>query len=409
LAGSLFANLPKGTNIAVLDFTAVNVSAADAVAISDFVRTALVKTKIFNIVERNNIDKILAEQGFQQTGCTTEECAVRIGKVLNVQKAIIGSYSKVENMHFITADVIDIETEEITDSKRVQFNSLADISSAIDRLASFISGVEIKPPDHRSRFQYDKRNDNPRIITSRKLSPGRYEVEINRGILDKVEKKNVYDVVSPETMAIAGKLKLTQIFREESAGMAFSKKYDIYTGYYAIKSGKIKVGGIGMMGGIMRVPGGRSGDGISIYYDYIHSSGLGFQFNLGIWESDQKINFTDNNGNVINDREIYLYFDFPCILKYHTQIFSPTSSYVGVGVYDWNPFMEMHWRWNGTTFEILPEISEHKVKPVLNAGIDFFKTSPIHLTLDWKRFIGEKFYGINTTADALSLGLSINW
>ncbi len=140
--GSLFAQAKE--NIAVFDFKALNVSAADAAAISDFVRTALVNTGGYTVLERSNIDKILAEQGFQQTGCTTEECAIQIGKLLNVQKAVIGSYSKVNDLNFITANIIDMETSRIIISKRVNFKDIGDVDSAVDKLVSFITGEQKK-------------------------------------------------------------------------------------------------------------------------------------------------------------------------------------------------------------------------------------------------------------------------
>ena len=121
-------------NIAVMDFTALNTSASDASAVAEFTRGALVNVEKFNVLERNNMDRILAEQGFQATGCTTQECAVQMGKILNVQKAIIGSISKVGSAYFITANVVNIETSKIVSSKRVKFRDLSNVDLAIDQL-----------------------------------------------------------------------------------------------------------------------------------------------------------------------------------------------------------------------------------------------------------------------------------
>jgi len=135
-------NAKRKENIAVFDFKALNVSAADAAAITDFIRTSLVNTGKYTVLERGSMDKILAEQGFQQTGCTTEDCAIQMGKILNIQKAIIGSYSKVSGLDFITASVIDMKTSKITISKRVKFGDIDDIDSVIDNLVSLIIGDE---------------------------------------------------------------------------------------------------------------------------------------------------------------------------------------------------------------------------------------------------------------------------
>ena len=73
-------------NFAVADFAGKNVSQADASIVADFVRTELVNIGQYNVVEKANMDKVLAEASFQQTGCTETGCAVQIGKILNVQK-----------------------------------------------------------------------------------------------------------------------------------------------------------------------------------------------------------------------------------------------------------------------------------------------------------------------------------
>src|SRR5437763_647630 len=91
------------SNIAVLDLKANNSSQSDAAAISGFVRTAVVRADLWNVVDKGNMDRILAEQAFQQTGCTSQECAVKLGKLLNVQKMIVGDYTVLENTRFINA------------------------------------------------------------------------------------------------------------------------------------------------------------------------------------------------------------------------------------------------------------------------------------------------------------------
>ena len=43
------------------------------------------------------MEDILKEQGFQQTGCTSDECVVEVGKIIGVQQMVGGSISKVGN------------------------------------------------------------------------------------------------------------------------------------------------------------------------------------------------------------------------------------------------------------------------------------------------------------------------
>ena len=73
----------KRVTVAVMDFAAANASAQDAAIVSNFVRMAMVRLGVFAVVDKKNMDRVLQEQAFQQTGCTSQECAVKLGKLLN--------------------------------------------------------------------------------------------------------------------------------------------------------------------------------------------------------------------------------------------------------------------------------------------------------------------------------------
>jgi len=113
-------------NIAVMDFEArAPLSQSEAAFISDFFRSDFVKLARFNVVEfnvveKNNMDKILAEQGFQQTGCSTAECAVQIGKILNVRIMVVGSCGQLLGQYVITMNVVDVESAKIVYSDDIQ-------------------------------------------------------------------------------------------------------------------------------------------------------------------------------------------------------------------------------------------------------------------------------------------------
>ncbi|MEW6557898.1 MAG: PorV/PorQ family protein [Elusimicrobiota bacterium] len=127
--------LTAGENIAVADFVAKNVSSADASIVADFLRTELVKTEKFNVIEKANMDKILAEAAFQQSGCTTSECAVQIGKLLNVRQMVVGSLSKLMDTYFITVNVVNVETGKILQSESIKAYSAEELNSVCKILA----------------------------------------------------------------------------------------------------------------------------------------------------------------------------------------------------------------------------------------------------------------------------------
>ena len=99
--------------IAVVDFTGNNVSEGDCRALTDRLRTELFNTKYFKVIEREMMEQILVEQGFQQSGCTTNECIVEVGKLIGVEKIIGGSISQIGNIFSISSRIVNVETGEI--------------------------------------------------------------------------------------------------------------------------------------------------------------------------------------------------------------------------------------------------------------------------------------------------------
>ncbi len=113
---SLFIDINKNSkkkSIAVLDLDAYGVSPSDALALSNRLTSELFKTNYFNVVEREKTEEILDEQGFQLSGCTSSECLVEAGKLLNVELMLGGSISKVGDYYSIELRIIDVETGAI--------------------------------------------------------------------------------------------------------------------------------------------------------------------------------------------------------------------------------------------------------------------------------------------------------
>ncbi|MBN1383707.1 MAG: hypothetical protein JW983_02335 [Elusimicrobia bacterium] len=106
-------------NIAVLNLEARNVSEQDAATISDLIRTALVNVG-FSVIDKANMDKILEEHKFQRAGVTSPKNAAEIGKILNAQKIVVGSFSKLMDSYYITINLVDVETAQIVNAESVK-------------------------------------------------------------------------------------------------------------------------------------------------------------------------------------------------------------------------------------------------------------------------------------------------
>jgi hypothetical protein len=62
------------------------------------------------LVERGKMEEELQEQGFQQTGCTSEECAVEVGQLLGVQNMIGGSIGRVGETFTLDVRMISVQS-----------------------------------------------------------------------------------------------------------------------------------------------------------------------------------------------------------------------------------------------------------------------------------------------------------
>ena len=72
----LFIELAWGqTAIAVLEFEGKGVSQSETSTLTDRLRNEMFNTGIYIVLERGKMDEVLKEQGFQQVGCITSECA----------------------------------------------------------------------------------------------------------------------------------------------------------------------------------------------------------------------------------------------------------------------------------------------------------------------------------------------
>ncbi len=99
--------------IAVLDLDPTGITERDAQFLSDRLRTELFETGAFTVVEREKMNEILTEQGFQTSGCTSLECAVEIGRLLNVQQIVAGNIGKIDEMYSIGLRLIDVQSGAI--------------------------------------------------------------------------------------------------------------------------------------------------------------------------------------------------------------------------------------------------------------------------------------------------------
>lgn len=121
-------------SLAVSDLAPQGVKESEAAIISEQLRVELSKSDEIQIIERSQMKEILKEQGFQQSGCTNNACAVEVGRLLGVKNIVIGSIGMAGSFTVLTVRVIDVSTGEIIVNEAVRTRG------GIDKL--LISGIQ---------------------------------------------------------------------------------------------------------------------------------------------------------------------------------------------------------------------------------------------------------------------------
>ncbi len=116
------------------------ISAGQAQYVSDLVRTAMVKTDVFVVVDRQSIQKVLDEQALQKSGaCSDTSCTVRVGQLLAANKMLTGSVIQIGKRVSLNVNIIDVEKATIEFAESESADDLERIESATQKLANRIA------------------------------------------------------------------------------------------------------------------------------------------------------------------------------------------------------------------------------------------------------------------------------
>ncbi|NQT97751.1 MAG: PEGA domain-containing protein [Candidatus Marinimicrobia bacterium] len=143
--GFLYCQSADKLNVAVIDLeTQGGLSPQEASILTSRLRSNLVSTNVFNVLDRGLMDEILEEQGFQQSGCTSAECVVEIGKMLNMHQMITGSIGKLGSMYTLDIVQIDVETSRIIKSlTRDYLGEIEGLIKLMGSLANELAGIAV--------------------------------------------------------------------------------------------------------------------------------------------------------------------------------------------------------------------------------------------------------------------------
>jgi TolB-like protein len=137
-----FAEVKK-TPIAIVDLEPAGISESDAKTLTNQFRKELFRTGIFDIMERNRVQEILTEQGFQKSGCVSDRCIVEIGQLIGVEQMVTGNIGSLGSKYILNVRLVDVASGRIMENASEECSCrLEDLTSILERAALKLSGVQ---------------------------------------------------------------------------------------------------------------------------------------------------------------------------------------------------------------------------------------------------------------------------
>src|SRR3989339_712748 len=134
----------KREPIAVLEVSGNGIEKSETKGLSDRLRAELFNTGCYDVMEREQMNDILKEQGFQQSGmCDEASCLVQVGQLVGVKYMVGSSVTRIGNLYSVSARIIDVSSGKIVrtatadvtgDLEKVLKETMQDIARSISGL-----------------------------------------------------------------------------------------------------------------------------------------------------------------------------------------------------------------------------------------------------------------------------------
>jgi TolB-like protein len=125
--------------IAVMDFKTVGDSSDLGEGAAEILRTTLMETRKFTVVERSMLKQVLKEQKLSLSGVTDQKAAVVVGKILRAKLVAVGSVVKMGESYTLNVRFIDVETGEVVSGKKLTTQSREKIPGLCGQMVKMLS------------------------------------------------------------------------------------------------------------------------------------------------------------------------------------------------------------------------------------------------------------------------------
>ena len=113
------------SSVAVLPLrTLGDVSVEEAETLTMLLEIGIVKSSSFQVVEKNEIARVMDAQKFSSEAFADESNAVELGKILSAQHIVIGTVSNISNRFYLFAKVIDVTLGSTIRAEKLEADSI---------------------------------------------------------------------------------------------------------------------------------------------------------------------------------------------------------------------------------------------------------------------------------------------
>jgi tol-pal system beta propeller repeat protein TolB len=141
LALSAAAVLAEQPAIAIVDFEAVNCDEGIAKAVGEIMRTEIIATGRFRVIERAQLAKIIEEHSFQLSGMVDASTVAEFGKLVGADYVAVGSVSRLAGTYTVSVRYIDVETAEAALGRTETADGEGMLPDVCRRLAAALTGL----------------------------------------------------------------------------------------------------------------------------------------------------------------------------------------------------------------------------------------------------------------------------
>ncbi len=225
-----YAQKEEKVRLAVLDFTLTGQAIEDFPdlhkIVQEWLTSFLVESSAFEIVERQDLEKVLQEQSLGQTGLLNNETTAQVGEILGVNILITGKLISFEDTLEVNVRLLDAANGSIIGVANVSTEDSDELKSKIEELAEIIRG-KLSVPRTPGEVKLHERFDDD------KLREDRWEAGYDADFKKSDKKKTILNVQD-------GVLRITGKYRKREENRIFWIHPNSAEGYHSFEA-KIRI------------------------------------------------------------------------------------------------------------------------------------------------------------------------